>query len=1369
MAYDAGEAFIQITPSFKGVVESITAQSAGWGKAAATSFTETFNESVKGGINLPVAPFARQGDTSGGAFADAFKARVDAALKSLPDAKIDGDTSDVDLKIAGLRTQLEALRDLRIGVDIDADEAQSRLAMLQAELTALRDESADVQVKVDTAKAILELAAFRVEADALSRDKIDIPVDTTGLNVAEHSLGLLSTSLIALGPAVVPVGAAMIGAFGGAAAVVGALAGAMGVVALGAKGVAAAVKDDVTPAFHELQQTAVNGLLPGVEASIHSLISLLPQLDTFVDSLAHEMGNLAAEAGTALTGPFWRQFFDFVQSTAGPVLETFGHIIGDLAQGFAGLVESFAPITTQIGAGLAHLASEFAAFGANAGQSAGFQSFLGYIEQTGPLVVHTILDIGAAFGHIAAALAPLGTVALEIVNDLAKLVTAIPTSALTGIAAAVVATAVALKGLSIAAGAAAAAGRDFSVSLAASLPGAAAIAALGLVTAAWEKNKQATAAAQQAVDRFVASLNINTNSISSIEAGLAALNARYDQLTHSQADLAAVTAQGFLDTTDRATEAQKQAASLANEWLSLSNTEKTVQDHTQFLADAFGISTTKVTELANANDLKLNASLKSLVPEFASIISSAQESHDAVGTAATAFADLGNKANSVTDDIKDLDTAWQSLVGNFIDAKTAETNAAADLLTLKKALDESNGSLNKNTEAGNSARSALLKYAGDIKTVADAVYNSTGSYKAAAKAADGMLQSLKNSGSAGPIVKKLVADIESYLAGLKGAAEHSGENLAQGLADGIRERSGVAITQAEALGAQAAHGIDFGAGNASPSKKAYQSGLWLDQGFANGLFAGLADVVKAARHVGQQAADEVARTIRQAVKPDPTSVAGWRSLLNNLTDEAIDAQKAADKAKLHAVALKDQAQAADQTARSLQHAATQADNAAQKAKTDTDAEKEHAKQLQAVANAADKNAKAAQKMADAADKAAQKASDAYDKLKSKAQEAAQKAAEAAQQLVQAVQSDADTLQSTISDFTSSISSGIAGDDSLETIWQSLVGTDADGNPVNPSIDQVKQALDGMLATAQQFSADLTQIVKEGGSQTLIQQIVGLGPVIGDSFAQSILAAGPQMIQSFSNVYDQINQVSQNEATTLAQAFFGAGVAMLEQMIKGLEKAFPDLKKALQPILQSLQDTFTITPVVNAPTGSGTSTGSAGGVSAGTTTSTGGTVGTGTNTAAQQLLAGTPWATYPLGTFDLSGGKHLWFSKKANEILDQKADPGGDYVQIPGYAQGVMNAVGGLSMVGENGPELMYVPPHATVVPNTKTPDLRPLLAGITSGQVGQQFTVYAQFGEETIEARSVRVARTVLDGRLATAKRRANRGVVGTALDHLGG
>ncbi|MFE4857388.1 hypothetical protein [Streptomyces sp. NPDC056670] len=123
----------------------------------------------------------RQGDETGGAFARAMKARLEAAFKSLPKVKIDADTSEADADLQALRARMEALASKRIGVDIDAATARAEIDDIEAELTRLGTAHPDVTVRADTAKARAELAAVREEIDRISADPTTIRLQTDGL------------------------------------------------------------------------------------------------------------------------------------------------------------------------------------------------------------------------------------------------------------------------------------------------------------------------------------------------------------------------------------------------------------------------------------------------------------------------------------------------------------------------------------------------------------------------------------------------------------------------------------------------------------------------------------------------------------------------------------------------------------------------------------------------------------------------------------------------------------------------------------------------------------------------------------------------------------------------------------------------------------------------------------------------------------------------------------------------------------------------------------------------------------------------------------------------------------------------------------
>jgi hypothetical protein len=178
--------------------------------------------------------------------------------------------------------------------------------------------------------------------------------------------------------------------------------------------------------FDELKATAQEGLLPGVQAGMQSVLPLMPVLERTVGNAAKAMGDLFAQAGKALTSPFWMDFFNMIATTVGPNLRIFGQTLLNLGQGFAGLLMAFQPLNAQLGSGLLNLSQRFAEFGAQARSNAGFQAFMGYVQQVGPLVVSVFRSLAVMVGRVLVALAPIGPIVLTSIGVLADLINAIP-------------------------------------------------------------------------------------------------------------------------------------------------------------------------------------------------------------------------------------------------------------------------------------------------------------------------------------------------------------------------------------------------------------------------------------------------------------------------------------------------------------------------------------------------------------------------------------------------------------------------------------------------------------------------------------------------------------------------------------------------------------------------------------------------------------------------------------------------------------------------------------------------------------------------------------------------------------------------------
>lgn len=107
----------------------------------------------------------KDGDKQGGAFAQAFKKRLESALKNLPKAELDADASEAQKKVAELRAQMAALAQKTIGVDIDAAAAEAELAGIVTALQALDGEDVTVDVRADVDAALAALGILRQETD----------------------------------------------------------------------------------------------------------------------------------------------------------------------------------------------------------------------------------------------------------------------------------------------------------------------------------------------------------------------------------------------------------------------------------------------------------------------------------------------------------------------------------------------------------------------------------------------------------------------------------------------------------------------------------------------------------------------------------------------------------------------------------------------------------------------------------------------------------------------------------------------------------------------------------------------------------------------------------------------------------------------------------------------------------------------------------------------------------------------------------------------------------------------------------------------------------------------------------------------------
>lgn len=195
--------------------------------------------------NLPGVGAAgrRAGDEFAGGFDRALRSRIQSALRELPPVQIGPARNGDEQQLRDLTAELQSLRSQRVGIDIDAESARAQIEAIRVQLDALGARSPSIQVQADVAAASAQLAAVSAEAAAVGSLSPSVNVSDNGTAIATVGrIGMIVSAVLAMGPAVIPVAAAVAAALAGIG--VGALAGVAGVgtLLLGLSGIFAGLK-----------------------------------------------------------------------------------------------------------------------------------------------------------------------------------------------------------------------------------------------------------------------------------------------------------------------------------------------------------------------------------------------------------------------------------------------------------------------------------------------------------------------------------------------------------------------------------------------------------------------------------------------------------------------------------------------------------------------------------------------------------------------------------------------------------------------------------------------------------------------------------------------------------------------------------------------------------------------------------------------------------------------------------------------------------------------------------------------------------------------------------------------------------------------
>lgn len=356
--------------------------------------------SIIGEVDLDRGPF-NAGLDQAKADAESFEARTWRTA-------LGADTTDLDAKFDDEKAKLDEWggRTATATLDIDTGDDAEKVAALNAALDAFSKRRDVTKPEVDSSGADRGLDDIKSKAaDAAGSD----------------GLGLLMTTALSLGPALIPVGAELVAGLAAIAPMALAAGAGIGAFALAGAGDLGSVEKAAEATLKQFQNLNAPTVLPVIGQSIGLIVPAFAALVPLVNSTAGELSHLETAASDAFKSPFWNGFIAFLAVQAPPAINAFTGLVGGLVKSFAGISEAFGPVISDVEGGMDGFSARIASWGQNLGTSSGFATFLQYVQTEGPVVGNTLTTIGGSLEHILVGLAPIGAVVLGAADSLSKL------------------------------------------------------------------------------------------------------------------------------------------------------------------------------------------------------------------------------------------------------------------------------------------------------------------------------------------------------------------------------------------------------------------------------------------------------------------------------------------------------------------------------------------------------------------------------------------------------------------------------------------------------------------------------------------------------------------------------------------------------------------------------------------------------------------------------------------------------------------------------------------------------------------------------------------------------------------------------------
>lgn len=185
--YNAGAAYLEVIPSFRGVQDAIRREvgkmESALGKSGGEEFGKSFEPAARKAVDKALGATTKQAEKSGKEAAEAYAGRfADQFSKTMKQVEREAKALKLKVQPVGfdkLLKDMERLSKAKIGTDMDAGPALIEMARIETKLREIQDAAADVQFRTNIGAIATQFEAFRkrVEQDASFTIEPEIKAD----------------------------------------------------------------------------------------------------------------------------------------------------------------------------------------------------------------------------------------------------------------------------------------------------------------------------------------------------------------------------------------------------------------------------------------------------------------------------------------------------------------------------------------------------------------------------------------------------------------------------------------------------------------------------------------------------------------------------------------------------------------------------------------------------------------------------------------------------------------------------------------------------------------------------------------------------------------------------------------------------------------------------------------------------------------------------------------------------------------------------------------------------------------------------------------------------------------------------------------